>query len=133
MSKEEKAAVKEERTDSNMNTVIVSGRLCVQPELRYTLSGTEVCSMVLAIDRPGTEEADFPTVIAWGKTAIFASKYLTKGQRIMVRGELRTHNYTDAQGARRKTTEIRADRIEFADGRKGGATSDTAGEDELPF
>lgn len=114
-----------------MNIVILSGRLTTDPELKTTQSGTPVCTFVLAVDRPTKDDnADFPTVVAWRETAEFVSRYLSKGRNIIVRGELRTRNYEDKQGNKRKATEVQADRIEFADSKPketGG------GRDDLPF
>ena len=50
------------------------GRLCADPELRRTNSGTPVTSFTLAVDRNfksqnGEKEADFVPVIAWRNTA----------------------------------------------------------------
>lgn len=101
-----------------MNTVILSGRLTANPELRYT-AGAEpvpVCTFILAVDRPTNDDtADFPVIVAWRETAIFVTKYLSKGRKILVRGEIRTRNYDDKDGKHRKATEVQAERIEFAD------------------
>lgn len=99
-----------------MNTVIVSGRLTADPELRYTPNNVPVCTFIMAVDRQSKDDnADFPVVVAWRNTAEFVSKYLKKGRNIIVRGEIRTRNYEDKDGNKRKATEIQADRIEFAD------------------
>jgi len=99
-----------------MNTVIVSGRLTADPELRYTQNNVPVCTFIMAVDRQSKDDnADFPVVVAWRNTAEFVSKYLSKGRNIIVRGEIRTRNYEDKDGNKRKATEIQADRIEFAD------------------
>lgn len=128
-----------------MNSVILSGRLTANPELRRTTSGTAVCSFILAVDRrTKDDEADFPNIVAWKNTAEFASKYLEKGKKIIVEGELRTRNYEDKNGTKHKVTEIYANRIEFADGKKkedggsgnagNGAFEEMYGDDgDLPF
>lgn len=104
-----------------MNVVLLTGRLTVEPELRYTQSGTACTVFPLAVDRPTKDDAaDFPTIVAWRETAEFVSKYLRKGSRIVVRGEIRTRNYNDNDGKSRKVTEVQADRIEFADSKPQG-------------
>lgn len=99
-----------------MNVVILTGRLTIDPELRTTQQGTACTSFPLAVDRAGGKDgaADFPTIVAWRETAEFAAKYLRKGSRVVVRGEIRTRNY-ESDGKNRKATEVQADRIEFAD------------------
>lgn len=102
-----------------MNNVIISGRLTADPELKTTPNGIPVCTFIVAVDRNTKEDvADFPVVVAWRQTAEFVSKYLAKGRRIIVKGELRTRNYEDKDGKSRKATEIQADRVEFADSPK---------------
>lgn len=99
-----------------MNLVALMGRLTADPELRYTKENTPVCTFKLAVDRPGgNNRADFPSIVAWRDTAEFASKYLRKGQRIALKGELRTRDYEDRDGKHRVAVEVEADRIEFAD------------------
>lgn len=104
-----------------MNVVILTGRLTADPELKSTPNGVAVCTFVLAVDRATKDEAtDFPTVVAWRQTAEFAGKYLAKGRKISVRGEVRTRNYEDKEGKKHKVTEIQADNIEFADSKPQG-------------
>lgn len=102
-----------------MNNVIISGRLTADPELKYTPNNTPVCTFIVAVDRPTKDDiADFPVVVAWRQTAEFVSKYFSKGRKVMIRGEIRTRNYEDKDGNKRKATEIQADRVEFADSPK---------------
>ncbi len=99
-----------------MNVVILTGRLTADPELRYTPQGTACTSFNLAVDRASRDDStDFPTVVAWRETAEFACKYLHKGSKIVVRGEIRTRNYDGQDGKSHKVTEVQADRLEFAD------------------
>lgn len=99
-----------------MNNVIISGRLTADPELRYTPNNVPVCTFIVAVDRPTRDDAaDFPVVVAWRQTAEFVAKYLSKGRKVIVRGEIHTRNYEDKDGNKRKATEIQADRVEFAD------------------
>lgn len=133
-----------------MNRVILSGRTTSDIELKTTPNGVSVATFVLAVDRRTKEEsADFPTVVAWRQTAEFASKYLSKGRKIIVEGEIRTRNYEDKDGKKRKVTEVHAVNIEFADskpqangnentapqytqGSSDGFT-DITGDEDLPF
>ena len=104
-----------------MNVVILTGRLTVDPELRYTTQGTACTTFNLAVDRASkNDETDFPTIVAWRETAEWACKYLRKGGRIVVKGEVRTRTYTGDDGKNHKVTEIVADRLEFADSKPQG-------------
>lgn len=53
------------------NVVVITGRLCADPESRQTQSGTAVCHFRLAVGRnrkvEGKPEADFISCVCWGK------------------------------------------------------------------
>ena len=102
-----------------LNEIIVMGRLCADPELRRTNTGTAVTSFTLAVDRDykaeGDAETDFIDVVAWKNTAEMACKYFSKGRMAIVMGRLQIRNWTDKDGNKRKTAEIVADRIYFGD------------------
>ena len=109
-----------------LNKAILMGRLCADPELRSTNSGTPVCTLTLAVDRRGKDDGtDFIEVVAWSKTAEFVSKYFTKGQLMAVAGRIQTRNYEDKQGNKRKAVEVVADEVHFAESKKqnGGETA----------
>lgn len=104
-----------------MNVVILTGRLTADPELRCTPQGISCVQFNLAVDRASRDDnTDFPTIVAWRETAEFIDKYMHKGSKIVVRGEVRTRNYNDNDGKTRKVTEILADRVEFADSKPQG-------------
>lgn len=100
-----------------LNTCILMGRLTADPELRTTQSGKSVASFTLAVDRDfqqgGEKQADFISVVAWGKTAEFIDKYFCKGRMIAVVGRIQTRTYTDKDGNKRKATEVAADKVSF--------------------
>lgn len=101
-----------------MNYVVLSGRLARDPEVKTLQSGMAVCRMTIAVDRKvkkdGQQNADFIGLIAWDKTAEFAGNYLSKGRKILVEGRIQTGSY-EKDGKKVYTTDIIADRIEFAD------------------
>ncbi len=110
-----------------LNVACIMGRLTADPELRYTQGNTAVVRITLACNRPvksgAEEQTDFIDVTAWGKTAEFVSRYFRKGQLVAVDGSIRTGSYTDKQGVRRKTFEIWANNVHFAEpksSRSGG-------------
>ena len=103
-----------------LNHIVLMGRLCADPELRRTNSGTPVTSFTLAVDRDfknqnGEKEADFVPVIAWRNTAEFVSKYFTKGRMAVVDGRLQMRNWTDNNGNKRTTAEVVAENVYFGD------------------
>lgn len=109
-----------------MNTVVLSGRLASDPELRTSESGVNVVNFRLAVDREyvkGQEKkADFISIIAFRNTALFVDKYFKKGSNIALTGKLRTRSYEDKSGVTRNVTEVYADSVEFNGFREKEAT-----------
>ena len=106
-----------------MNIVALIGRACADPEIREIegKKGKEdlmISSVTLAVDRIGSEEADFIRCKAFGKTAEFFQNYVRKGQKIGVTGRMQTGSYEDKEGITRYTTDVIVDRVTFADGKK---------------
>ena len=106
-----------------LNVIVVMGRLVRDPELRRTQSGTAVTSFTLAVDRDfksadGTKETDFIDVVAWKGTAEMAAKYLSKGRMAVVKGRLQLRDWTDKEGNKRRSAEVMAESVFFADSRK---------------
>lgn len=56
-------------------------------------------------------ETQWHTVIAWGKLAEIAEKYLVKGTEVAIEGKLINRNYTDKQGVKRYVTEVQANEL----------------------
>ena len=111
-----------------LNHIVLMGRLCADPELRRTNSGTPVTSFTLAVDRDfksqnGEKEADFVPVIAWRNTAEFVSKYFTKGRMAVVDGRLQMRNWTDKDGNKRTTAEVVAENVYFGDTKREDSRS----------
>ena len=114
-----------------LNSVVLQGRLCADPELRRTGSGVAVCSMRIAVTRDfvtkGEErETDFFDIVAWKGTAEFAANNFTKGRMIVVKGSLQTRDWTDKNGGKRTSTEIIAANLYFSDNRKDGQAPGTS-------
>lgn len=109
-----------------LNRIVLMGRLTRDPELRHTQTGTAVASFSLAVDRDfksrdtGEKTTDFIDVVAWRNTAEFAAKYLTKGRMAVVEGRLQIRDWTDRDGGKRRSAEVVADNIYFADSRRDG-------------
>ena len=104
-----------------LNHITIMGRFTKDPELRRTNSGTAVASFTLAVDRDftdknsGEKETDFIDCTAWRNTAEFVSKYFSKGRMAVVSGRLQIRNWTDKEGNKRRSAEVVADNVYFAD------------------
>ncbi|GHV34658.1 single-stranded DNA-binding protein [Clostridia bacterium] len=123
-----------------MNKVILMGRLTRDPELRHTPAGSSVASFGLAVDKyskeAGARTADFFDVVCWEKRADFASKYLTKGKKIVLSGRLQQRQWKDKEGNNRSSVEIIAEELEFAESKNaegGGGSYQGGGDYSRPY
>ena len=110
---------------ASLNRVMLIGRLGRDPELRYTQSGTPVCTLQAATDESYTdrdgnkvERTEWHRITCFQKQAENCANYLAKGSLVYVEGSLTTRKWQDQQGQDRYTTEIKAERVQFLD-RKG--------------
>ena len=100
----------------SMNRVCIMGRLTRDPELRRTQSGKAVTSFPIAVDRDGKDAGtDWFDVVAWERTAEFATQYCAKGRKVVVDGRLQARDWTDKDGNKRRAVEIIAHSVYFAD------------------
>lgn len=126
-----------------LNRIVIMGRLTRDPELRRTGSGVAVASFTLAVDRDftgkdGEKETDFIDCVAWRQTGEFVSKYFTKGRMACVSGSLQLRDWTDKDGNKRRTAQVVADNVHFADSKRDNASSEMAyteieDDDDWPF
>lgn len=107
-----------------MNKVVLVGRLTKDPDLRQTQSGVSFARFNVAVDRRTKNDegptADFPSVVAWGKTADFIDKYFRKGMRIGIVGRIQTGSY-EKDGQTHYTTDVVAETAEFVESKKQDA------------
>ena len=102
-----------------LNRIVLMGRMTRDPELRYTASDKPVASFTLAVDRETKDkQTDFIDCVAWNNTAEFVSKYFSKGRMAAVDGRLQLRDWTDKDGNKRRTAEVVANAVYFADSKK---------------
>ena len=99
----------------NLNKAIIGGRLTADPELKQTQSGIAVCTFSVAVNRVGSQEADFFEVTAFKERAELVARSFKKGSNILVSGKLRQDRFTTKQGEKRSKITITADEIVFVD------------------
>ena len=109
-----------------MNKCILVGNLTRDPELSTTGSGVSVCRFTVAVNRTfknqnGEYDTDFLNIVAWRNLADNCSRYLTKGSKVAVCGQIQTRSY-EVDGQKRYATDIVADDVEFLN-RAGGGDS----------
>lgn len=108
-----------------MNKVILKGRLTANPELKTTSTDIYVTDFSVAVNRRfNKEQTDFINCQAWRQTAEFITKYFTKGQEILVVGELHIDKW-DKDGETRYSTRVSVDEVEFCGSKSENNTHTT--------
>ena len=105
------------------NHVGLLGRLAQDPEIRYTPGGSPVAHFDLAVPVPSKKKdtpPDYIPIVAWNNWAEFCGKHLTQGRQVVVEGRITTRKWQDNDGKHRKTMEVTASWIHFADSYYGG-------------
>jgi single-strand DNA-binding protein len=104
----------------SVNKVILVGNLGKDPELRYTPSGTAVCTFSLATserfkNKQGEqqERTEWHNIVVWAGLAEICGKYLTKGKQIYIEGRIQNRSYDDRDGNKRYITEIVANEMQM--------------------
>ena len=97
-----------------MNKITLIGNLTKDPELRTTQTGTKVCAFTIAVNRRFSQEqqTDFFRINAWRGLADICAKYLSKGKKVAVIGELQARTY-ESQGQTHLSLDVQADEVEF--------------------
>ena len=95
-----------------MNKCLLIGRITKAPENKTTPNGISVTTFTVAVKRR-SEGADFIPVVTWRGLADNCGKYLVKGQKVAVSGQIQTRSYDDQNGQKHYVTEIVADDVEF--------------------
>ena len=124
----------------SVNKVILIGNLGRDPEVRHTNDGSPIVNLNIATsetwrDRNSGERKERTE---WHRVVIFnerlaevAQKYLQKGSKVYIEGQLQTRKWTDKDGAEKYTTEVVLQRfrgeLTMLDSRSGGGGGDFGG------
>ena len=114
-----------------MNKIILMGRLTRDPEVRYGgAQNMAIARFSIAVDRrfkrEGQPDADFFNCTAFGKTGEFVEKYLHKGTKVVLDGEMQNDNYQNKQGQMVYGFRVIVNSIEFAESKAASQSSASA-------
>lgn len=117
-----------------MQFISFTGYLTADPTTRATSTGVTVCTFTVGVTRSrknaaGDKESDFFRVNTWRQQAVFCTKYLAKGSKVFVRGELHPSTYEGKDGKTRVSLDVQADMVEIMS-EKPKSTSDKPKTDE---
>lgn len=128
-----------------VNKVILIGALGGDPEVKTTRADEPIARMRVAtnrrVQRDGRweDETEWHTVVAFGKSADFAGKYLKKGRQVYVEGRLKTSTWVDKHQVERQATSIVVETIRGLDKRDDDqgaarpAATSSGGYEDAPF
>ncbi len=125
----------------SLNRAILVGNLTRDPELKYTPSGTAVCTFGVATNRSWTtqdgqvkEDVQYHRIVAWQKLAELCGKLLNKGRKVYLEGRITYRSFVGKDGQQRSITEIVLDDfIVFGDGKRAAAEGEVRQEEASPF
>lgn len=113
-----------------MNSVTLTGRTTREIELQESKNKVKYCRFALAVERRKLEGQDKPTVdfiqcIAFNKTAEVIQKFVKKGSKVLVIGELHQNNYKDKNGNETTSYTVNVEKIELCNipNKKANATN----------
>ena len=117
----------------SVNKVILVGNLGKDPEVRRMTSGDPVVNLSIATSESWRDKAsgERKEKTEWHRVVIFnknladvAEKYLRKGSKVYVEGQLQTRKWTDKDGAEKYSTEVVLQNfrgeLTMLDGKNGG-------------
>jgi len=101
-----------------MNKCILIGNLTKDPELSTTTNGVAVCRFAIAVSRKysnadGERETDFFNIVVWRGPGENCHKFLKKGSKVGIVGNIQSRSYDATDGTKRYVTEIVAEEVEF--------------------
>ena len=104
-----------------MNSISISGNLGKDSELRRLPNGDPVCSFSVA-DSMGKDKATiWWNASIFGKRAEALSQYLVKGQQVTVIGNVTEREWTDKEGQKRKSMDVRVSDVALMGGKREAA------------
>ncbi len=128
---------KKKKMSRSLNRVTLVGNLARDPEIRYTPSGTAVCTFTIVTNRywktdsgENKENAEFHRVVAWDKLGELCNQLLKKGARTFVEGRIQTRKWAGQDGVERYTTEIIITDMMVLDRKEGGTGEYGGGQEE---
>lgn len=114
-----------------MNKLTIIGNLTADPELRTIPSGVNVCTFTVAVNSKyrnedgSSKRVDYFRIAAWRGLGDNCARYLSKGKKVCVVGEVSARAYEAKDGTSRASLEVTADEIEFLTPK--GETSERTG------
>ncbi len=118
---------------TDINRVMLVGRLTQDPDIRVTPNGANVARFSLAVNRKYRvgeeirEDVSYFNCLAWGKLTEIIKQYCQKGKQVAIDGRLQQNRWQDQQGQNRSTVEIVVETLQLLGGGRDSGSSDRSG------
>ena len=113
---------------SDLNKVMLIGRLGGKPEIHKGQSGVAMCRMSVATSHSVQHDGRWEKQTTWHKVVAFdrlaeqCCEFLDKGRLVFVEGQLRADDWTDKDGVVHRGREVKASAVRFLSGKDGHST-----------
>ncbi|HBI91061.1 MAG: single-stranded DNA-binding protein [Terrisporobacter othiniensis] len=120
-----------------MNKVILVGRLCQDPDLKYIgENNIPITKFTLAVNRDyknaqGEHDTDFINCEIWNRQAEVFSEYMTKGRLVYMEGKIKVDKYLSPNGENKKSITVNCDLFRFIDFKQNNNTENTFNNEEI--
>ena len=122
-----------------INKVILIGNVGADPEVRALEGGVKVARLRIATTeriynrqtQETKEHTEWHNVTLWRNLADVADRFIRKGSQVYIEGSLRTRDWTDKDGGKRRSAQVVADNVYFGDSKRTMSDSDTPAAGEL--
>ena len=129
---------------ASINKVILIGNLGRDPEVRFNPEGGKIVNLSLATSESWKDKAtgERKDRTEWHRVVIFnerladvAERYLKKGSKVYIEGQIQTRKWTDQEGKERYSTEVVLSRyrgdLTLLDSRNGGGVEENNHDNDL--
>ena len=102
-----------------LNNLSILGRVTKPLELRYLQNGTAVLNFDIAnsIKVKDNEVTTFLRCVCYGRSAEVINQFVSKGDRVLLQGELRQNSYQDSSGATKSYHYLQVNSFDFIESR----------------
>lgn len=112
-----------------MNVCVFNGRMTKDAKVTTTGNGKQVASVAIAVNRRGSDKADFLNCVFWDKAAEIIEQYGAKGRELAIEAHATVRQY-EKDGQKRTATDFVVDKFDFIGGKTKAENADT---EEAPF
>lgn len=123
-----------QKGETMLNNLSILGRVTKPLELRYLQNGTAVLNFDIAnsIKVKDSEVTTFLRCVCYGRSAEVINQFVSKGDRVLLQGELRQNSYQDSSGATKSYHFLQVNSFDFIESKNKEQTQQTQQAQQMP-